>query len=364
MLHSFGTGGLEKGVATIIEHASPDFEHVILCCSTSGESSRLLPSDTQVLELKKPPGNSIDFIWKLTCALKSLRPNVVHTRNWGGMDGIIAARLAGLRSVVHGEHGWGMEDLNGLYPKRVYIRRFLNRWVCEYTGVSKEIERWLRDEIKVRRPITQIYNGVDTEKYHPSKSHGFIRSELGLAKDVPLVGIVARLDPIKDHQTLFRAFKSVLGPRPEARLIVIGDGPERTNLQGLKERGVIFLGNRSDVPNILQSIDVFALPSLNEGISNTILEAMSTALPVVATRVGGNTELVRDGRTGILVDPGDSDSIAHAILRYLNEENLRLTHGRAGRQRVLQHFSVQAMVQSYESVYRRVAKVKSMGHRA
>jgi sugar transferase (PEP-CTERM/EpsH1 system associated) len=314
-----------------------------------------------VLELKKPTGNSIVFIWKLAHTLKSLDPDVVHTRNWGGMDGIIAARLMGICSVLHGEHGWGMEDPNGLQPKRVYIRRFLNRWVCEYTGVSKEIEGWLRDQIRVKKRITQIYNGIDTEKYHPSKSPGFIRSELGLAQDVPLVGIVARLDPIKDHRTLFRAFKIVQATRPEARLIVIGDAPERKSLESDNEKGVIFLGNRSDVPDILQSIDVFALPSLNEGISNTILEAMATALPVVATRVGGNTELVEDGYTGVLVGPGDSDSIADAILRYLNDENLRVKHGRAGRQTVLKHFSVQEMVQSYETVYRRVAGHKAWG---
>jgi sugar transferase (PEP-CTERM/EpsH1 system associated) len=362
-VHSFHTGGLEKGIATIVKHASSNFEHIVLCLSTSGESARLLPFNTNVIELRKPPGNSPFFLVKLARTLKSLRPDVVHTRNWGGMDGIIAARLVKIRSVVHGEHGWGAEDPNGLKPKRVYIRRFLNRCVCEYTGVSKEIERWLRDEIKVRKPITQIYNGVDTEKYHPAESPAFIRSELGLAEDAPLVGVVARLDPIKDHQTLFRAFRTVQRARPEARLIVIGDGPERTHLESEIEQGVIFLGNRSDVPEILQAVDVFVLPSLNEGISNTILEAMATTLPIVATRVGGNPELVEAGRTGILVEPGDSDSMASALLRYINNLDLQINHGRAARQRVLNHFSIQSMVQSYESVYRRVATAKAQGAR-
>src|SRR5208337_5441558 len=99
--------------------------------------------------------------------LKTLRPDVVHTRNWGGMDGILAARLAGVRAIVHGEHGWGMEDPYGLKPKRVMVRRFISLWVREYTCVSQKMENWLLDVIGVRKRITQIYNGVDSQKYHP-----------------------------------------------------------------------------------------------------------------------------------------------------------------------------------------------------
>jgi hypothetical protein len=100
ILHSFGTGGLEKGVATIISHASNSFEHIILCLSTSGESNRLLPSDTKIYELHKPAGNAFFFLLKLARTLRKLKPDVVHTRNWGGVDGVIAARFAGVSSAV------------------------------------------------------------------------------------------------------------------------------------------------------------------------------------------------------------------------------------------------------------------------
>lgn len=354
LIYSFETGGLEKGIATVVNNASPLFEHVILCLTTSGESERLLPPNTQVVELHKPQGNSPLSLLKLSRVLKSLRPDIVHTRNWSGMDGIIAARMAGIRAVLHGEHGWGMEDPQGLHTKRVLIRRFLSRWVSEYTCVSKQIENWLRNDVRVRKPVTQIYNGVDAEKYCPGNGRDQIRAELGLAADIPLVGVVGRLDPIKDHPTLFRAFEAVRTVLPEARLLVAGDGPERKRLEGQAGEGVIFLGNRSDVPEILRALDLFVLPSLNEGISNTILEAMATGTPVVATRVGGNPELVEDECTGILVKPGDFQSMASAILRYLEHADLRARHSEAGRQSVLKRFSIEAMVRSYEAIYRRL----------
>jgi len=356
IIYSFETGGLEKGIATLVTSASPEFEHVIFCLTTSGKSESLLPPNTQIIELYKPPGNSPFFLLKLSRVLKNLRPDIVHTRNWSGMDGIIAARMAGIRAVVHGEHGWGMEDPQGLHQKRVLIRRFLSRWVSEYTCVSKQIENWLCNDVRVGKPVSQIYNGVDSEKYCPGNGRDRIRSELGLAADIPLVGVVGRLDPIKDHPTLFRAFEAVRTVLPEARLLVVGDGPERKRLESRAGDGVIFLGNRSDVPEILRALDLFVLPSLNEGISNTILEAMATGIPVVATRMGGNPELVEDNHTGILVRPSDPSALSNAILHYLENPDLIRRHGEAGRVRVNKSFSIPSMVRSYEAVYRCVAK--------
>lgn len=356
VLYSFGTGGLEKGIATVVGNASPEFEHIVVCLTESGASARLLPPGTRVVELHKPPGNSPRFLWRLARALRSLRPDVVHTRNWSGMDAVVAARLAGIRNVVHGEHGWGVEDPEGLNPKRLRVRRFLDRWVREYTCVARAMVPWLKDTVGVRRPVTQIYNGVDTERYSPDPGvRARVRRELGIPDGAFVAGVVGRLDPIKDHPTLFAAFAALRQRIPDARLLVVGDGPERGRLEGLAGEGVVMLGNRPDVPDLLRALDVFVLPSRNEGISNTILEAMAAGLPVIATRAGGNPELVATEQTGVLISPGDRGALCQALDHYAQRAELRRRHGEQARFLARQEFAVETMAAGYHQVYRRVA---------
>lgn len=358
VLHSFGTGGLEKGVATVISRGSSDFEHTVLCLDRTGRSDRLLPPGTPVKELQKPPGNSIKFIRKLSRALKQLRPDIVHTRNWGGMDAVIGARFAGL-TVVHGEHGWGGADPFGRNLKKKLLRRWCSRWVREYTCVSKDIQDWLEHKLQISKPITQIYNGVDTDLYAPRAKEAQLKQELGVENNEIVVGTVGRLDPIKDQQTLVLAYREAKKADPRLRLIIVGDGPERSKLEDMAGDGVLCLGDRQDVPRLLNLFDVFALSSLNEGISNTVLEAMSSGLPVVATRVGGNPELVKHEATGLLIEPGVVEELAGAIHFYARHPEIREAHGKQARQTAVERFSVAKMVEGYEAVYRRAISTQS-----
>jgi sugar transferase (PEP-CTERM/EpsH1 system associated) len=280
---------------------------------------------------------------------------VIHTRNWGGSDGIVAARLAGIRSIVHGEHGWDPGDPDGKNPRRLKWRRRFGNMARELTCVSKDIARWLSEDVGVKRPVTQIYNGVDVDAFCAGDGGGAIRRELGVAPDAFLAGIVGRLDPIKDHPTLFEAFDTATAGDANARLIVVGDGPERERLDALAGDRILMLGNRRDVPAVMQALDLFVLPSWNEGISNTILEAMACSLPVLATRVGGNPELVDPEATGTLVPAKDVAALAAGLAAYHGSRQFGRTHGSAGRERVCEKFSVKAMVQSYEQVWRRAA---------
>ena len=208
--------------------------------------------------------------------------------------------------------------------------------------------------LEIRRPITQIYNGVDTDLLKPGPDG--VRDQLGIAAETFVVGIVGRLDPIKDHPTLFRAVAGLRERGVDAELLVVGSGPERERLEPLAGEGVRFLGNRSDVPDVMRAMDAFALTSLNEGISNTILEAMATGLPVIATRVGGNPELIEDGVCGVLVEPGDDGSIAESLARYAGNGDLARAHGAAARRRALDRFSIKRMVAGYEEVWKRVVE--------
>lgn len=344
---------MEKGVATLIRHSAGSVDHVVLCLTRAGTSTRLLPAGIEVIELGKRPGNSARFLLRLARVLRRLRPCLVHTRNWPGLDGLIAARLAGIRQVVHGEHGLGSDDPSGLDPKRLLVRRALGRWPREYTCVSRSLERWLGDVVRVPRPVTRILNGVDTALYRPGSGEA-ARRGLEIPEGAFVVGIVGRLDAIKDHPTLFAAHARVLAAIPNARLIVVGDGPERGRLEASAPEGVLFLGDRGDVPELLRAFDLFVLPSANEGISNTVLEAMASGVPVVASRVGGNPELVEDGVTGALFPAGDPDALAAAALTYATSDVLRARHGLQGRQRAEERFSIDAMVRGYLEVWERV----------
>jgi len=187
-----------------------------------------------------------------------------------------------------------------------------------------------------------------------------VKVKAGLAPDSFVIGTVARLDPVKDQQTLVRAFASVLTGK--SVLMIIGSGPEESNLRklthdlGIADR-VYLMGERKDVPKVLQAMDLFVLPSVAEGISNTILEAMSCGLPVVATKVGGNEELVAHGKTGTLFSPGDDADLAAILSAYRDDPKMLDNHCRSARQRVEERFSLARMVEEYDRLYRLVVEV-------
>ncbi|NOX35790.1 MAG: glycosyltransferase, partial [Deltaproteobacteria bacterium] len=266
---------MEKGLATIINHASPEFKHTIVCMTKSGASKFLLRDDIKIIEMNKKEGNSLFFIFRLMKVFKQLNPDIVHTRNWGGLDGVIAARLAGISHIVHGEHGWSMDDPDGLNRKRVFIRRVINLFIKKYTCVSRQMKTWLEKDIKVGKEVIQIYNGVDCNLFCPGRDNA-LKSELGIDPGTIVMGIVARLDPIKNHAGLIKAFNKVHAEHPHTCLLIIGEGSERAKLEEISGSGIIFLGNRPDVYGLLKCMDIFILPSFNEGISNTILEAMAS----------------------------------------------------------------------------------------
>ncbi len=353
ILHSFGTGGMERIVASVIEGTlSPLLRHSVVCMTDCGDSSRFLPGDVTLTALHKPPGNSFHFIRRLSRHLAGMHPDVVHTYNWSGTDGIIAARLAGINTIIHSEHGWDMDDPHGSSRKRIYIRRFLSRFTIGITCVSKQMEGWLTSAVKVRCPVHHIYNGVDTEQFRPD-GRSSIRQELAIPAQAFVCGIVSRLDPIKDHPLLLRVFSRFLQRCPDAYLLIVGDGPERDRLRKIAGPHVCFLGNRHDISYILRGLDLFVLTSLNEGISCAITEAMASGLPVVASAVGGNTELVEPGRTGLLFPAGDGGELLECLLRCHADRAMLRRFGRAGRRKMVAEFSNEQMIRAYQSLYQR-----------
>lgn len=360
VVNSLAVGGLENGVVNLVNATSTRFRHLIVCMTADGPLHARLRPEVEVIVLGKRPGQDPWALLRLVRLLRRLRPLIVHSRNWPAIDAIPAARVARVPLVVHGEHGREVADPEGRNPRRKRIRRALAPLVHHFVTVSGDLRRWLIEDVRVpAAKVSAIHNGVDLSRFGRA---GRLESRLrlDLPAEAPIVGTVGRLDPVKDQAGLIRAFAKVRSAHPDAQLVVVGDGPCRAELEDVAAASgqgghVRLLGNRDDIPAVMSALDVFVLPSIAEGISNTILEAMASGLPVVATRVGGNPELVEDGIGGALVPRQDPSALAAAIAGYVADPELRRRHGLASRQRATGHFSLERMAEAYANLYTSLA---------
>jgi sugar transferase (PEP-CTERM/EpsH1 system associated) len=369
VIYHLGVGGLENGLVNLINHIPPDrYRHAIVCLKGYSDfRRRIARENVEIVALHKREGHDLAVYFNLFKTLKRLKPDIVHTRNLGTMEGQIIAALAGARVRVHGEHGRDVFDLYGKNRKYNLLRKVIRPFVNHFIAVSRDLEGWLATTVgAMPSRINQVYNGVDSQRFHPRdrtedwRAHITDVPEGFFAENTFVIGSVGRMTGVKNFPTLIRAFLLLLNEVPAARarlrLIIVGDGNSRQPcLEMLRSAGAGELawlpGERVDIPQLMRTMDLFVLPSLGEGISNTILEAMSTGLPVVATAVGGNAELVADGVTGVLVPPDEPGAMMRAILRYYRNPDLLAGHGRAARQQVEISFSLEAMTQGYIRVY-------------
>lgn len=368
VLYRFAVGGLENGVVNLINRLPRErYRHAIICVTDADpEFARRLTRDgVDIHCLHKRPGQDPAVWWRLFRLLRRLRPALVHTRNLSALEAQVPSFLAGVPARVHSEHGYDVSDPDGRKRRYQWLRRGLGVLVQRFIPLSRDLEAYLRDRVGIpARKLTQLYNGVDIERFSPDLKP-VARGEVlpTLAADGLLFGTVGRHQAIKDPLNLLRAFVVLMQRFPQWRgrcgLVLVGDGPlrpegERLIAQAGLADSVAFLGERRDVPALMCMLDVFVLPSRAEGISNTILEAMACALPVIATDVGGNAELLDAGHTGLLVAPGSPDALASAMGHYLAHPDDIRAHGQAGRVRVETHFSLPAMLAGYDSVYQSV----------
>lgn len=362
VLLRFDTGGLENGVVNLINHMPPGaYRHVVVAMTEVTEfRKRLNRRDVECIALHKGPGHGAKLypsFWRL---MRRLRPQIVHTRNLAALEMQAAAWAAGVPVRLHGEHGRDIDDVDGSSLRHQRLRKLYAPFVHHYVALSKDLERYLAGPVGIApHRITQIYNGVDIERFHPA-----LREQVpGCPFERPahwLVGTVGRMAPVKNQLLLVNAFLRAraldAGFERHGRLVLVGDGPLRSLAKemlraGGAEDAAWIPGERADVPDVMRALDCFVLPSLAEGVSNTILEAMASGLPVVATAVGGNVELVDHGRTGCLVRGEDAEAMATALVELWRHPERRTAMGSASRAAVEQRFSMQAMVSSYQRVY-------------
>ena len=299
-----------------------------------------------VSSLDKQPGLRPGLVLRLAQLFRELRPDVVHTHNTGAyFYAVPAARLARVPVVVHTRHG----QRYGATQRQDRLFRLFSRFVDRVVCVSEDGRQLSLGEGIDPQRVCTIHNGIDLTRfaYHGPVAGG------------PAV-LVARLSPEKDVDTLLRATAIVVKTCPDFRLNLVGDGVSRQCLEelarqlGLGHR-VRFCGETHAVAEMLSQAALFALPSLTEGVSLTLLEAMASGLPVVATAVGGNPEVVRHGETGLLVEPRSPERFADALRQIWTQPAQAQQMGKAGRRRVEEHFDVRHMIIQYQSLYRRCA---------
>lgn len=352
---SLSPGGTERLVIELCRHLADRIDSSVCCLDEPGAwAAELAPLDIPVVSLSRQPGFHPGLALELARVIKTWRIEVVHCHHYSPfVYGLLATVLHPRVRLVFTEHG-RLANV-GTSRKRQIVNPMLAWWPARLCAVSADLRRHMITEGFPGRRLEVVYNGIAAgERPRPAQRQA-AREALGLAPGALVVGSVGRLDPVKNLPALLRAHARLLAEHPEARLVIVGDGPDREALLAearalnLAET-VVFTGYRADVRAVMPAFDVYANSSRYEGVSLTILEAMAAGLPVVATDVGGNPEVVVDHETGRLV-AGHASALAGALVELANHPKRRRVMGAAGRRRVRRHFSLERMAEQYAAAY-------------
>lgn len=358
---SLETGGAERQLASLVERLDrARFRPIVAVQHAVGRiGEELVVRGIPVHALSDRRRFDAGFLRRTRGLMRAENVQLVMTH---GFSTGVVARLAGLLGGppvrIVAEHTVDERDMN---PWKHAINRLLRPWTTAWVAVTETQRGYLRGVKRLPEArLHIIHNGIDVTRAGDEPGGGEVRArvreELGLPENAPVVGCVAVLRPEKDLHTLVGAMQSVVTSIPEARLVLVGDGPERARLRqeilarGLEHR-VSLAGHRDDVTDVLSAFDVVVSSSLVEALPMAVLEAMAASLPVVATRVGAMTELVEPEHNGLLVPKGDAPALALAITRVLGDLDTARTWGAASRRRVVERYEVNAMVRAYETLF-------------
>ena len=350
-------GGLQRIVNLLVERMDHSRFELYVCCLDRGgffyEQAASVCAASFILGRKPGPFDKNLFI-RLLGILKEKRIDIIHSHNGCSFYAAIAGRLAGIKGIIHTDHGRLVPDKKTSILEDRLSSYLMNRFI----GVSTELTEYLRSTVRIsNKKLLTIINGVDDLVFRPHNiaERNDLRSQFGFNENDKIIGTVCRLDPIKNLAFMISCMPPILRKVPAVKLVIIGDGPIKTFLikqvdaLGISS-SVQFLGLRQDIGNLMPLFDVYACTSLSEGTSMTILEAMSCGLPIVASAVGGNIRLV-DGKNGFLYPQGDAKRFIDAIVKLCSEETTRLLMGKRSRERVKRDFSLERMVKEYEQLY-------------
>ena len=356
-----------------------DFDLRALC--SPGEAipeleSAGIPVDRIVILRRIAPCRDLISLWQLTAYLRRQHVDIVHTHTpKAGLLGRLAARLAGVPIIVYTVHGFYFHDDMPWLPRTFHmLAEKVGAWCCDMLlSVNREDTRTaVAKKIAPADKVRYLGGGIDVEALRPGRlSPEEIRrrrAEVGLPADAVVVGIVARMVREKGYLELFEAFGQLLRKFPKLYLLQVGGpdrekvdaiGPDSAKPYGIMERSR-FLGDRSDVPDLLLCMDILALPSYREGLPVALMEASASGLPVVSTQVRGCREVVVDGETGLLVKPRDAAGLAAALEKLIVSPELRARLGAAGRTRAVQQFDQRRMFRTILETYRDLLRARHL----
>jgi glycosyltransferase involved in cell wall biosynthesis len=364
MVDVIGRGGAEKALVGLALHLDRSRYNVTVCATRSaGNYQPLLDAaGVRTVIIGRRSRWEMHKLLGLVRLLRRQPVHVLHTHLFGSNTwGRLLGRLAGVPVIVAHEH-WSSKSRREMWIDHLLYR--LSDRILVPSRMSKRLVA-SSDDIPPDR-ISVVYNGVDITQFDKSDREA-ARAELGIEPDNLAIGSVGRLSIDKGGQDiLLRSLAHLREAHPEAKLLFVGKGPLRSDLQQLAQElaqggAVIFTGQRADVPRLLSAMDIFVLPSLREALPIAVLEAMAARVPVIATRVGGVPEIVQDGLNGLLVPPGDEATLHVVLERLVADPQLRLTLGQAGRDHVEASFTLDKMVTKVEGIYEELARAKIGG---
>ena len=367
LVNQFDVGGMENGLVNIINfNSNRSIIHNICALRVIGDAYERLTNYTGSVYSLQAYGPTRLIFLQLRKILYDMKPKIVHIRHWGPLvDTILSVDTSRLKTnVVFSYHGKSYNDLFLKSGLRSVVRMIFLKRVGRIITLNKTMRQELITDYNVsEKKITIIENGVDTDKFCPAASsdeRAFLRKKLKVPVSSFVVGAVGRLDKIKDYTTLIKAVSRLSKRIKNLVLIIIGDGPEYSKLRnaayamGIGEN-TIFPGKSNRVSDYLKTIDVFVQPSLYEGFSNGILEAMSSALPVLATKLEGNQEIIDEESTGLLFRAKDFVTLSEMLLKLYQHAELRHELGAKACEKVRSRWTLQKMAKNYENFYLNLA---------
>ncbi|UCE17748.1 MAG: glycosyltransferase family 4 protein [Gemmatimonadota bacterium] len=367
MITELPVGGAQDNTLLTVSHLDKRKYDVTLLSSPAGswvQRAQNIPGIRVLLEksIQREIHLISDFVafWKIYMHIRRERYDIVHTHSSKpGVLGRAASKLAGVPVVIHTIHGFPFNDYMNFFVRKFYIflEKMASKWADKMITVSNlNLEKAVALRIAQREKFVNIYSGIDFDSFSIKTDVPQKRRELDIPPGHFVVGMVGRLSPQKAPQYFIQAAAHVLKDIPNVMFLLVGDGSLREELERLSyrlglENHIRFLGERDDIPEILNVFDVFVLSSLWEGLGRALTEAMAMAKPTVATSVEGVPELVDNDKTGILVPPKDPESLGAGIQRLLRDKSFAAELGQNAQSRVLRDFSAEIMIERIDALY-------------